>query len=235
MIDLVTSPWNLVLAVCVWSTIQTLKSLVPVFRNGGRWHQTLRLQSVLACVLAYQIPGPWVDPALPLATRVVLGVIVGTVTTVVHGLVSDAHRSLTRSRNPNADFSAALDNVKKFGAVIAACLAGASGIYGAWLKPETKARDSYELLSEAVQTVDKRVAVLVEAHNALDKHSAVEIELLRARVTALESELVRRGGYRLPERVSVGTRDLSLSAQLDGDGLADGAKINLPESGEVFK
>lgn len=257
VIELILSPWNLVLALCVWSTIQTLKSLVPVFRDGGRWHRTLRLQSVAACVLAYQVPGPWVDTALPTVTKIVLGVIIGTATTVLHGLVSDVRRALTRSRDPNRDFGAALDNVKKFGTVVAAAVAGVSGVYGAWLRPETKARSSYELLSSAVETVshdvdgmDKRISSLVEAHNVLDRQSAVEIALLKKQVASLEAELRKQhSGYQAQERVSVDSRDLSLSGQITEavtsnvevdvgrrpQIIKNGKRLELPKSEEMFK
>lgn len=259
MIELILNPWNLILAICVWSTIQTLKSMVPVFRDGGRWHHTLRLQSVVACVIAYQIPGPWVSADLPPATKIILGVIVGTATTVLHGLVSDIKRALTRSSDPNKDFAAALDNAKKFGTVVAAAVAGVSGLYGAWLKPETKAKSSYEVLSAAVETVshdvdgvDKRVAALVEAHNVLDRQSAVEIALLKKQIAALEAELKREHvSYHPPTRVSVDSQELTLSGQIkDIDAPAvevevdvgqrmqftkTGKRLELPKPEEVFK
>lgn len=237
MIELILNPWNLVLAICVWSTIQTLKSMVPVFRDGGRLHNTLRLQSVAACVLAYLVPGPWVDASLPLTTRIVLGVVVGTATTVIHGLVSDVIRAMTRSSDPNRDFGAMLDNVKKFGAVVAAAVAGVSGIYGAWLRPETKARSSYEVLSAAVEMVSADVDDI----DRRERDSAVEIALLKRQVESLESELRRRNAdYRAPAGVieefsaPKPTADMSIDV---GQQLfvKSGKRLALPKSEEVFK
>lgn len=222
MIQLIASPWNVVLAACVWSTIQTLKSMIPALRDGGRWHYTLRMQCVVACVIAYQVPGPWVPVDTTTTVKVIVGLVLGTVTTVAHGLVSDIRRALMRSRDPNKDFNVALENVKKFGGIVAAAIAGVSGIYGAWFRPETKARSSYEVLSEAVETVshdvdgvDKRVSQLADAHNALDRQSSIEIALLKKHIEALEAELHREhAGYQVPKKISVSADDLSLSGQI---------------------
>lgn len=231
LVHLIANPWNVVLGFCVWAGIQVVKSMVPAFAENGSLHHTLRFACVGACTICYFVPGPWTDSDMDPGTKLILGIIVGTVTTIGHGMVSDGRKFLAKllSRRGEAqgmakDVDALVESGKGMGKVLGAILIAFSGVYGAWLKPEndTKAKAAYEVTEQGIESlssdiadIDARMKLVTGAHNTLDRQTAISMALLRKRLDAVESELKSRSrAYQPVTSVDVADNDLSMAAQV---------------------
>ena len=235
LLALLANPWNGVLIVCLWSAIQALKKSAPsFFDDGGAGHHVMRPISVGAGAIAYLVPGPWIEPDVEVGVKIAVGLLMGTVTTLGHGLMRDAFKlvkmAFTRRlakgnvQGVAKDASSILNLGKKLIPVLVAVGAGGSGVYGAWLKPETGAQKAYEVHAAGIEQVSGdveklRLALtgsrdeLTEFKNSFnnhDKYAAVELALLKQSLANLEAFARGWGGYR-PKRASVSTGDLSLS------------------------
>jgi hypothetical protein len=235
LVRLILNPWNAVLGFCVWAGLQTLKSLIAAFRDGGSLHHTLRFAAVVACTAIYFVPGPWTDGEdLSAGMKVILGIITGTVTTLLHGMTSDFRKFITRffrkrAKEGNAqdaakDFDTLIASAKKAGWVVTAIGTGFSGLYGAWLKPTdtTKAKAAYEVTEEGIEElsvdieeIDEDLNGLIEAHNELDKQTAIEIAMLKKQLEDVQDELKRSRRSYEPARVAVTSEDLSMASQVE--------------------
>jgi hypothetical protein len=82
--------WNVLLIVAVWAGIQSVKRACPDewFDAGKPLARLLPLAPLVVCSVAVWIPGPWLDPAETPAQKLILGVILGTVTSNFHTIAS---------------------------------------------------------------------------------------------------------------------------------------------------
>jgi len=250
-LDLIFNPWNAVLGFCIWSTLQTLRKTIPGFFETGVGHNMLRPICVTACAIFYFVPGPWVDDELIVGMRIVMGVIVGTVTTILHGLVKDGINFFKKvfdgkidAKRITSTFKELMPIFKKTVTVATIAGTGFSGIYGAWLKPEEDARVAYEVTAEGIETLsedlDEEITTLSEAHNTLDRQVAIDFALLRARIEQLEGETE-------PVLVSISSSDVAYVSQLepvtgadkDGDTNSritkNGRRLQMPDLKEFLK
>ena len=274
LITLFTNPWNLVLVACLWSGFQALKKAVPTFFDDDQpGNHLIRPLCVAAGAAAYFVPGPWIDADAEPSIKLVMGIIVGTVTTVAHGLLRDMMKlgkKAAAKRVASGDVEGAvkdatslLELAKKLGPTLALIGAGGSGVYGAWLKPETGAQKAYEVHSAAIEELSGNIAAVEEAMKAKeadeaafrsdladkfgthDKAAAIELALLRQRLAAVEDFARRWGGYQQPAASkSVSSDDLELSGDIEWQprsaveeyiGDKKNGKIQMPAKGEVFR
>jgi hypothetical protein len=82
--------WNMLLIVAVWAGIQSVKRAMPDewFDAGKPLARLLPLAPIAVCSVAVWIPGPWLDPSETAAQKLILGVILGTVTSNFHTIAS---------------------------------------------------------------------------------------------------------------------------------------------------
>jgi len=79
--------WNVLLMVCVISGLKVAGEVFPeVFskqpKGSPLWHQMphrlLPVYPIILCTLCYVlVPGPWINPSLPFAQKVLLGIACG--------------------------------------------------------------------------------------------------------------------------------------------------------------
>jgi hypothetical protein len=82
--------WNGMLIVAVWVAIQSLKRALPDewFDDGKTLARVMPLFPIIATSIAVWIPGPWLDPHETAAQRIILGIILGAMTSQVHTIMS---------------------------------------------------------------------------------------------------------------------------------------------------
>jgi hypothetical protein len=189
------NPWNGVVAVSTLMVIEVLKYTAPgFFGNDGGGNRWLRLMCVIGCALGYQAPGPW--DAGGWVMNLFIGGLVGMAATIGYAAAASVVR-FCRTAEPEPEQAIKWSEAaKKWVAVIGALIAALSGVYAAWLKPETRARESYEITSQAVEALSQDVTKLVaavnelkdlpEAHNALDKYVAVELAKVTQRLDDMQ-------------------------------------------------
>lgn len=88
--NIVLSPWALLLMIAVWSVLQAVRGAAPpaMFVQGSWGGRLLPLAPVIACSVAVWIPGPWLPGDVVWAQRVVLGIVLGTMTAHMHTILS---------------------------------------------------------------------------------------------------------------------------------------------------
>ena len=83
------SHWNALLMVAVWTLIQLVRRLFPGALTGsGALARFMPLAPILLCCAAVWIPGPWLSPDETWGQRLVLGVVLGALTSNIHNLLS---------------------------------------------------------------------------------------------------------------------------------------------------
>lgn len=99
----------------------------------------------------------------------------------------------TSTKDEAETASAWFETALKLIALVVALAGAASGIYAAWFKPETKAREAYTITSGAVESlakdlekVNKALEKSIEAHNALDKAVSVDLAKINQRLDDFE-------------------------------------------------
>jgi len=195
---LLLNPWNAVVAVSMLVAIEVLKYTSPVF-FAGRGNRLLRIMCVAGCVAGYQIPGPW--DSGDLVMNLFVGGFVGGVTTVGYALFADAFGFL-KTKSPE-EAGSWLDVAKKLGTTIIGLIIAASGIYGAWLRPETKARDGYELTSKAVELLSQDLNELAKVGDEARTQTRVDLAVLTQRLDDVCERLDRRAGRKATGHVTM--------------------------------
>lgn len=86
----VLSQWNVLLMISVWFMIQTSRKILPstLFQDGALLSRLLPVAPVVMCNAAMWIPGPWIEPNMAGAQRVILGTVLGMGTANIHTIAS---------------------------------------------------------------------------------------------------------------------------------------------------
>ena len=195
------NPWNGVVAIATLLVIEVVKSAFPHhFVNGHGGNRWLRPLCVLGCGIGYQIDGPWITGDMDPWLRLFVGGLVGAATTIGYAFVRVIVKKATAQTKDNV-----LQSIKKWAAVIGALTAAVSGVYGAWFRPESKAKDSYELVAKAVElmsrdldAVNERMGQLSRADTQMDKNMAVELARMGQRLDDVQGLLEARFAYKPP-------------------------------------
>lgn len=83
------SHWNALLMVAVWTLIQLVRRLFPGALTGSSTlTRFMPLAPILLCCAAVWIPGPWLSSDETWGQRLVLGVVLGALTSNIHNLLS---------------------------------------------------------------------------------------------------------------------------------------------------
>jgi hypothetical protein len=81
--------WNALLMVAVWTGIQTTRRVLPQFLTGtAPLARFMPLAPLVLCCIAVWIPGPWLNPDETWGQRLVLGVVLGALTSNLHNIAS---------------------------------------------------------------------------------------------------------------------------------------------------
>jgi hypothetical protein len=196
------NPWNGIVAIATLLVIEVIKSAFPHhFVNGHGGNRWLRPLCLLGCGIGYQIDGPWITGDMDPWLRLFVGGLVGAATTVGYAGVRVIVKKATAQTKDEV-----LKSIKKWAAVIGALAALVSGVYGAWFKPEAKAKDSYELVAKAVELVsadlarvNERINTLSRADTTLDKNMAVELARMGQRLDDMQGLLELKFAYKPAE------------------------------------
>lgn len=215
---LLLNPWNGVVAVGVILGVEVLKYTAPTF-FAGRGNRLLRIICVAGCVVGYQVPGPWIDAEALFQVKLVIGGIVGGMATMAWAIVADALKFFRR-HDPEPKIGW-LEAAKKWATIIGAILAAISGFYGAWFKPETGAKNAYQVTSKAID--DLRAQVTEQ-----DKACAINAAVSTQRLDAIEKELTRRLAYR-PKAAAKASASQSMEMMVDD------MAVQMPAAEDVFK
>lgn len=148
----------------------------------------------------------------------------------------------TSTKDEAETASAWFETVLKLLALIAALAGAGSGIYAAWFKPETKAREAYTITSGAVESLAKDLEKVnaaltksVEAHNALDKSVAVELAKIGQRLEAIEKATGRRATVVVEEKmVPVIVNKIEPDRPKDSPVKREGLQMQMPAPADVF-
>lgn len=189
------NPWNGIVAIATLLVIEVVKSAFPQhFVNGGAGNRLLRPLCVLGCGIGYQIDGPWITGDMDPWLRLFVGGLIGAATTIGYAAARVAVKKVTAQTRDEV-----LKAIKKWAAVLGALAAAVSGVYGAWFRPETGAKQSYELLSQAVETLSSDVARLSASDATMDKNMAVELARMGQRLDDMQAILEAKLAYEPPE------------------------------------
>ena len=81
--------WNALLMVAVWSGIQTARRMLPKLLTGtAPLARLMPVAPMVLCCLAVWIPGPWLNPEETWGQRLILGVVLGALTSNLHNIAS---------------------------------------------------------------------------------------------------------------------------------------------------
>lgn len=186
------NPWNGVVAIATLLVIEVIKSAFPdQFINGHGGNRWLRPMCLIGCAVGYQIDGPWITGDMDVWLRIFVGGLVGAATTVGYAGVRALVKKVTAQTQENV-----LKAIKKWAAVLGALAAAVSGVYGAWFRPESKAKQSYELMAEAIEALSSDVARLSASDTDMDKNMAVELARLNQRLDDMQELLKTKLEYK---------------------------------------
>jgi len=174
--------------------------------------------------------------------KVVVGGLIGGVTTIGYALVADFVKFLRR-RDPSAETADRWsESAKKWVTVLGALAAAVSGFYGAWFRPETGAKKSYVVTAEAIETLSRDVEALQTALTRIDKSLSIDLAVMAQRVEDMERVMERRLSYRparkevvVPEpEVLMDVTTVEATADKGPRIKKNGAQIQMPAAREVF-
>jgi hypothetical protein len=183
------NPWNGVVAVATLLVIEVLKTSFPALfaGAGNRW---LRPMCVVGCALGYQIPGPWATEDMDFWLRLFVGGLVGAASTIGYATARALVKKITTRTQKSV-----LNAIKKWTAVLGALAAAVSGVYGAWFRPESGAKQSYELMSQAIEELSADVDKLHKSDTVMDKTMAVELARMGQRLNDMQKLLELKLAY----------------------------------------
>ena len=147
----------------------------------------------------------------------------------------------TSTKDEAETASAWFETALKLVALIIALAGAGSGIYAAWFKPETKAREAYTLTSDAVESLAKDVAKIdealrksVEAHNALDKAVSVDLAKVNQRLDDMVAGRRARGTVVVDTAPAVVVPKIEPDRPRDSAIKREGMQMQMPAAAEVF-
>jgi hypothetical protein len=185
------NPWNGIVAIATLLVIEVVKSAFPAqFVNGNAGNRLLRPLCVVGCAVGYQIDGPWITGDMDPWLRLFVGGLVGAATTIGYA----GARTLVKKITTRTEKSV-LDAIKKWTAVLGALAAAVSGVYGAWFRPESGAKQSYELMSQAIEELSADVDKLHKSDTTMDKTMAVELARMGQRLDDMQALLEAKLAY----------------------------------------
>jgi len=100
-----------------------------------------------------------------------------------------------RTKDEAETAGAWLETGLKLVAIIAALTGAGTGVYAAWFRPETKAREAYVVTSVAVEEMKTTIGKIAEGHDTLDRHVAIELAKINQRLDDFEKMARRRYAY----------------------------------------
>ncbi len=88
--EFLLNKWNALLCVSVWVGIQTAKRMLPdeYFDKGRLLARLLPIAPIAICCAAVWVPGPWATGEETAAQLLILGVVLGAVTSNIHTIAS---------------------------------------------------------------------------------------------------------------------------------------------------
>ena len=147
----------------------------------------------------------------------------------------------TRTRDEAETASAWFETALKLIALVVALAGAGSGIYAAWFKPETKAREAYTITSGAVESLAKDLEKVnaaltknVEAQNALDKTMAVELAKVNQRLDDLVAGRRTRSTVVIDTVPAVVVPKIEPDRPQDSPVKREGLQMQMPAAADVF-
>lgn len=98
LIDAVFATQHIIAMVATWALIEVIKRLVPTMATSGWFKRLLPLMPLIFCSAAVWLPG--VSMPMPWGSRVLLGIVLGSISGHVHKMARQTLLGATKAKMP---------------------------------------------------------------------------------------------------------------------------------------